>query len=265
MADGYTIEDRPRRRRGRRLLIALLVLLALLAVALVVLDRAGAAFAERRIADQVTAELARRQVRSTAPDVSVGGVPFLTQVLAGNYRRISVALRDLSSDNADTLPKGVRVQRLDVLARDVAAPLQALRTGQGDIVAKNVDGTAVLDYASVAAMLGQPGVTVAERNGRLAVTAPLELLGQKFTVNGTAELKVVEGAVQVRFREMTADGLAGVPGAQGLLNGYAEKISIDMPFGQLPFGLAVKDVQPRPEGLVLTATAANVVLNAAGR
>lgn len=261
MADGYIDEERPRPRRGRRLVIGLFVLLLILAVVLAVADRAGAAFAERRIAEQVAAELSSRGVRSAAPDVSVRGVPFLTQVAAGRYETISVRLADLAAANGDTLPAGVRVQRLDVDARDVVAPLSSLRGGQGDIVARTVEGTALLDYASVAKLINQPGVRLAERGGKLAVTAPLEILGQKLTVNGTAELTVVKGALQIRFRELTTDGLPALPGAQDLVNAYAQQISIDMPVGKLPFGLVVRDVQPRPDGLALTATGENVPLN----
>lgn len=265
MVDGYTELERPRKRRGRRLLTALLVLLILLAVLVAVADRAGAAYAERRVAEQVVAQLSSRGITAAPPDVTVSGVPFLTQVLRGSYELITVRLRDLASTNAGTLPKGVQVQRLDVDARDVVAPVDALRTGQGDIVARTVEGAALIDYANVAKMTDQPGVKLTERNGQLAVTAPLEILGQKLTVNGTAELKVVKGAVQVRFRELTAEGLPALPAAQDLVTAYAQQMAIDVPIGQLPFGLVVQDVKAQADGLALTATAQNVPLNGAGR
>lgn len=263
MADGYLDRERPRRRRGRRLLISLLVLLIVLGVALAVADRVGAAYAERRIADQVATELTERGIRSSRPDVSVRGYPFLTQVLAGRYEKIVVGLTDLQSDRADALPAGVQVQRLDVTANDVVAPLRNLRTGQGDIVARDVRGTAIVDYASVTKLINQPGVRLAERGGKLAVTAPLELLGQQLTVNGTAELTVAQGAVRIRFRELTAEGLAALPGAENLVNAYAQQISVDLPIGELPFGLVVQEVRPQPEGLSLIATGRDVPLNAA--
>lgn len=263
MADGYMERERPRRRRGRRLLISLFVLLVLLAVVLVVGDRMGVAYAERRVADQVSAELSQRGIRSAPPDVSVRGVPFLTQVLAGRYDSVLVNLRDLQTDQAATagLPAGVQVQRLDVDARDVLAPLDALRTGQGDIVAGEVHGTAVVDYASVAKLIKQPGVKLAERDGRLAVTAPVELLGQRFTVNGTAELAVAKGAVQIRFKELTADGLGALPGADSVISAYAQRISLDLPIDKLPFGLTVTGVEARPDGLALIADGRDVPLN----
>lgn len=260
MVDGYTERERPR-RRGRRLLTVLLVLLVLLAVVLVVADRVGSSYAERRIADQVVAQLANRGMRAAPPDVSVTGVPFLTQVLAGDYKLIRVRLRDLTSDNGQTLPKGLQVKRLDVDATDVAAPISALRGGQGGIVARGVQGTAVIDYANVANLTNQPGMKLSERNGELAVTAPVEILGQQLTVNGTAELKVAKGEVQVRFRELTAEGLPALPAAQRLVNAYAEQLAVDVPLENLPFGLVVRDVKAQPDGLVLTASAENVPLN----
>ena len=57
----------------KKLLVALLVLLALLVGA----DRVAEQVAEGRIADQLRADL------SSAPQVEIGGFPFLTQALAG--------------------------------------------------------------------------------------------------------------------------------------------------------------------------------------
>ena len=56
MADVYETQ-RPRRRRGRKLLTAFLVLLLLLLAGLVALDRFGASYAERVLADRVAQEI----------------------------------------------------------------------------------------------------------------------------------------------------------------------------------------------------------------
>ena len=56
------------------------------------------------------------------------------------------------------------------------------------MVATTVDGTGTITYASVAALIEQPGLELSERDGKLLATAPIELLGQQFTLNGTADL-----------------------------------------------------------------------------
>lgn len=262
MANVYQSERRPRRRWGRRLLVTLLVLLVLLGIGLAVLDRFAASYAEREIAARVSREVASQEARSGPPEVSVEGVPFLTQVVAGEYRQITILLRDF------TAPAGnggtVKMPLLDIRANDVRAPLDTLRTGRGDIVAGTVTGTGTIDYASVAALSGREGVQLTERNGKLAVTAPLNALGQTVTVNGTADLTVSGGVVRVRFNQLTAEGLPALPLVQNLLNSYARQLSVDLKIPALPLNMAVQKVQPRPEGLVVTAGADEVPLNTGG-
>ena len=259
MADVYPSESRPRRRWGRRLLITLIVLLVLLGVAGVVLDRFAASFAERQIADRVTQEMRSQRATSAAPEVSVGGVPFLTQVARGRYREITILLRDFSVPGNGDRP--VKMPLLDIRAKDVRAPLQTLRTRQGDIIASTVTGTGTLNYVDVAALAGQPGLTLAEQNGRLVGKAPVEVLGQKFNVTGIANVAVRGDAVQVRIEGLTAEGLTAVPLVQNFINGYAKKLNLDIKIPPLPLQMKVKDVKASPAGLVVTARADEVPLN----
>ncbi|MER7417903.1 DUF2993 domain-containing protein [Micromonospora peucetia] len=258
MAQDDTYDEQPR-RRGRKVLITLVVLLLVLGGLIVVADRVAVGVAERAIADQVRQEIAKQGAQSSAPEVEIGGAPFLTQVLDGRYERISIALRDVQGSvggDAVALPK------LDVDARNVRASLDTLRTGQGDVVAETVDGTGTISYDSLAKLLDRPGLTLGEQNGRLAVTAPVDILGQRLTVTGTADITVgKEGQVALRFNDLNAEGLPNLPLARTLLNNYARGISIDVPLPDLPFQLAVREVRPLPEGLTVTADARNVPIN----
>ena len=251
-------ETRPKKRRGRRVLIGFLVLLIVLAGLLVVGDRVAANFAEKAISEQVSQEAQRQGVQSSQPAVDVGGFPFLTQVLAGEYKEIGIVLRDVRGtvDGRD-----LTVPELDVVARDVKASIQTLRTRQGDVIASTVEGTGTITYASVVELVEQPGLELSERDGKLLATAPIELLGQQFTLNGTAELTVANGQIQIRFQDVTADGLPNVPAAQQVISGFARNLGINVELPDLPFQLNVQDVQPTPAGLDVTATAQNVPIN----
>jgi hypothetical protein len=254
-------ETRPRKRGGRRFLIGLLVFLVLVGGLLVVGDRLAANFAEDKIAEQVRQEVASQNVQSAPPDVTVGGFPFLTQVLAGNYEHIKIVMQDVQgSVNGDS----VTLPRLDVNARDVKASLDTLRSGQGDVVASTVDGTATIAYASVVELIDQPGLELAERDGKLLASAPVTFLNQRFTLNGTAGLTVDEGTIQIKFEDVTAEGLPQVPLAQQLVDNFAQNISINVKLPDLPFQLDVSEVKPTPEGLAVTADASNVPLNQGG-
>lgn len=259
MADGY---GRPRRRWGRRLLITFIVLLVIVGAVLVVGDRLAASYAERQISDRVAQQVAKQKATSEKPDVTVTGVPFLTQVLAGRYREIKVGLKDFAGPAGNG--RTIRMPLLDIRAKDVRAPLETLRSGRGDIVAGTVTGTGTVDYATVAELTGKQGVKLGEQNGKLAVTAPVTILQQQVTVHGTANLTVKDNVVSLRFEQVTAEGLPNVPLVQGLLDNYARQISVDVPLPALPLKLVVQKVQPTAAGLVVTAGSRDVPLNTGG-
>ncbi|MEU6074600.1 DUF2993 domain-containing protein [Micromonospora sp. NPDC047074] len=260
MARDDTYEERPR-RRGRKVLITLVVLVLVLGGLIAVADRIAVGVAENAIADQVRREITKQGAHSSAPEVEVGGFPFLTQVLDGRYERISIGLRDVQ---ASVRGDAVAMPKLDVDARNVRASLDTIRSGQGEVVAETVDGTGTISYDSLAKLLDRPGLALAEQGGRLAVTAPVDILGQRLTVTGTADITVgKEGQVALRFNDLNAEGLPNLPLARTLLNNYARSISIDVPLPELPFQLAVREVWPLPEGLTVTADARNVPISSA--
>ncbi|MDQ7906675.1 DUF2993 domain-containing protein [Phytohabitans sp. ZYX-F-186] len=250
----------PRRRRrwGRRLLIVFIVLLVILGGLLVVADRVAASVAERTISDEIAKELVAQDIKSSPPEVSVGGFPFLTQVLSGEYQSIKISLRDLEGNVEGD---GVRVPRLDVDARDVSAPLDTLRSGQGEVVAQTLDGTATISYASVVDLMDQPGLRLSERDGKLVVDAQLDVAGQRVDLSGTADLSIANGRVQIRVRDLQAEGVSQLPGVQALVNQFARQISISIALPELPFKLDVRGVQARPDGLAVDAQALDVALN----
>ncbi len=253
---------RPRRRWGRRLLITFVVLLLIVAVLLAVADRVGASYAERVIGDRVAQEVADQKATSEKPDVTVEGVPFLTQVLAGKYQEIQIRLKDFTgpAGNGET----IKMPLLDIHARDVAAPLDTIRSGNGDIVAGTVTGAGTIDYATVADLINQEGLKVSEKDGKLVGTAPVQALGQTWNVSGTANLEIKDGVVQVRFADVAADGLPNVPLVRNLIDNYVRGLALDLQVPALPLGLKVQKVEPRPEGLVVTAAASDVPLNSGG-
>jgi hypothetical protein len=254
--------QRPRRRWGRRLLITLLVLLIILGIAAVVLDRVGASIAERMISDRVAEQVANQKATSAKPDVTVEGVPFLTQVLAGKYKEIKIELRDFAGPAGNG--KTIKMPLLDIRAKDVRAPLDTLRTRQGDIIATTVTGAGTIGYPALQELINQPGLTLKERDGKLVAAAPVQALGQTFNVSGAAHLTVKDGVVQVRFSEVTAEGLPDVALVRNIIDSYAQRLAVDLRVPELPLKLKVQKVQATPTGLVVTAAANEVSLNAGG-
>ena len=261
MAEVYG-SARPRKRWGRRLLITFLVLLLIILAALVVADRVGASYAERVISDRVAQQLTDQKATAEKPDVTIKGVPFLTQVLAGNYQEIKILLNDFSGPAGNG--KNIKMDPLDIRAKDVKAPLDTVRSGNGDIVAGTVTGVGTLTYANLADLIGQEGLKLSERDGKLVGAAPLQALGQTFNVTGTANLAVKDGVVSVTFADVTADGLPNIPLVHSLVDNYVKRLAFDLKVPALPLGLKVQKVEPGPDGLLVTAGATNVSLSSGG-
>jgi len=255
-------ETYPRRRWGRRLFISFIVLLVLVAAALAVADRVAVSYAERTISDRVAQQVTDQKATSEKPDVTVEGFPFLTQVARGVYDEIKIQLADFTGPAGDG--RTIKIKLLDIRANDVTAPLDTLRTGNGNITAGAVTGSGLIDYAQLAELIGQPGVKLAESDGKLVVSAPVTALGQTVDVSGTADLAVKGNVVQVRFSDVKAAGLPDNALVRGLINSYVEKLAFNLTVPALPLDLQVQKVEPQADGLKITAEASNVALNSAG-
>jgi hypothetical protein len=243
-------------------MIISLVLLVLLGAALVVADRVAASYAERAIGDRVSQQLTARQATAEKPDVTVKGVPFLTQVLAGRYQEIRILLTDFAGPAGNG--KDIKMPSLDIRATDVSAPLDSIRSGSGDIVAGTVAGTGTIGYPDLAELIGQRGLKLGERDGKIVGSVPIQALGQTVTASGTAALAVKDGVVSVTFTDVKAAGLPDIPLVRSLVDGYAKRLAIDLKVPALPLGLKVRKVEATPAGLVVTAGASNVSLSSGG-
>jgi hypothetical protein len=261
VADVYG-SARPRKRWGRRLLITFVVLLIIVGGLLVAADRVGAAYAERTIGDRVEQQLADQQATAEKPQVTIEGVPFLTQVAAGQYKEIKILLKAFSGPAGEG--KTIKMDPLDIRAQDVSAPLDTVRTGNGDIVAGTVTGSGTLPYANVAELTGQAGLKLTERDGKLIGAAPFQALGQTFNASGTANLAVKDGVVNVTFADVTAEGLPQIPLVNNLIDNYVKQLAFDIKVPALPLGMKVQKVEPRADGLFVTAGANNVSLSSGG-
>jgi hypothetical protein len=259
---GEVYGTRPRKRRGRRLLITLLVLLLILAAALAAADRFAASYAERLIGDKVAEQVANQKATSEKPVVTIKGVPFLTQVAKGVYQEITIELADFSGPAGEG--RTIRLKVLDVRAADVRAPLDAIRSGTGAITAGTVTGTGVVDYPQLVSLIGQPGLTLADQDGKLTGSAPVTVLGQTATLTGTAQLTIRDGVLHVRFTDVTAKGLPDTSPVRALLDTYVKGLALDIKLPALPLKLTVRKVEPEADGLHFTAGASDVPLNSNG-
>lgn len=243
-------------RSGRKKWIGLLVGFLVLVGLLVAADRGAAWAAEGQIADQVAKKADQNKITMEGePEVTVEGIPFLTQVIGGEYQAVDIRMNKVTVD-------GVTVDSLDIRATSVTASLSDLRSGNGEIRAAQVTGDATVGFGQVEELVGVDGAKVSGRNGKLLVRAPVEAGPVKVTALATASVKVSGGAIAIDVENVTvADG--DLPDyAQSVLDTFANSLSRKIPLPKLPYGLKVEGAKVTDSGVAATASAQDVPLNA---
>lgn len=229
--------------RGMR---ALLIVLLLVAGLLLVADRVGVGLAEKAVADR----LAGSGVVSGTPDVQIRGFPFLTQALGGRYDDVHVALTAAELGQ----PDGTRA---DVSLHGVQVPLSDVVSGSvRQVPVDDIDGTATLSYALLAARLG--GDTTLRREGDgLRITRTVDLAGQTIPLTATGTVTLDGNSLVIDVSEAAGAGVA-LPGFLVSRAGDLLDLRYDVP--ALPFGLQLTSVTPADDGVVVHVRAENTVL-----
>lgn len=208
-------------KRNRRAILGGAVLLA---VAL----PPGADLAARHVTERVVEGGIQRELAAAQrPDVSVGGTPFLTQLIGGRLSRITL-------DARGTTACKVKMDRLHV-------ELRGVRRSGDTVHADAVHGEALLRYedlnASIAPLTLGPGP-----DGRLTIGAGGQFLGARAT--GLARIE--GGNLVIEPGEVTT-----TLGGQRVFGGSLEAFpALRIPLRDMPPTLAVR-VAANPDGLAL--------------
>lgn len=242
-----------------------LVAAGLVVVLVVAVDRVGEGVAESVVADQIESELAANGVTADRPEVSVDRAPFLTQVIAGRYHSITVLLRNVGTSELE-------LAEVDLVATGVSASVGTLLSGDGEIVADRIEGTttldfdALLDLPELAGMeLGGVDLSRLElsggEGGLLQVRVPAELFSLDVVLEGTAEVAVTNGAVQLAVQSLELAEPAELPsGADSVLEQTAEQLSVAIPLPALPYDLQIDAVSVTPAGLDVAVSGEQITL-----
>jgi hypothetical protein len=252
---------RGRHRWGWILLVVGLVVVVLL----VAVDRIGLYVAEREVAKQTQSQLASENITTTGtPSVTIAGVPFLTQVIAGHYGKVTIVIPDLTSN-------GIRIDSLNVVATGVNAPTSTVMSGGGQITADRVVGTAQIDWKSFAQLADLSGLQkygvdpsalkiAGTNDGNVTISAPVTILGQSFTALATGSIAVSNNLMHVKITKVSTanNSLSGL--VQNQLQQLQGQLTFDARIPSLPYHLVLNGVTTNAAGLALTASATNVVL-----
>lgn len=221
-----------------------LALVAVVLVALIGLDRLAAFVASRAVADRIQAS----QHLQARPAVSIGGFPFLTQVLSGEYHDVTI------STARPELLQGVQIAQVTVQLRGVKIS-DALQGTLRTVPVRFGTATALIGYAQLSRLLGQQ----------------LGLAGGSFTLHGTspghAQLSgpfglalgfaasVTGGALTVKPDQGSLQALPG-----SLRNVLAGALATPVVLPALPYHATLTTGTLTPAGLVLTAVAPNTTI-----
>ncbi|WP_433613103.1 LmeA family phospholipid-binding protein [Dactylosporangium sp. CA-139114] len=250
-------------RRGAKIGIVLVVLAIILVGVFVVVDRIAAGAAEDRITQETKAQLAAKDVKYEGePKVHITGWPFLTQVLAGEYKKITISLTKPQLNN-------VKLDTLTVEARSVKADARDLMNGKGDVVAGVVAGDASMSWDNVRPLLEVAGlpssidpsnVDLKVVNNKIEMRVPLSFQGIKVTLIALGSMVVQTGKIVLQLESVTTDKGNLPPQVNSLIKQYQNRLQITVKLPGLPYNLVINSVRTTDAGLLVTASAADVKL-----
>ncbi|MEV8513340.1 DUF2993 domain-containing protein [Dactylosporangium sp. NPDC051484] len=229
----------------------------------VVVDRIAASAAESRIAQETRTQLAAKDIKYEGdPQVSVTGFPFLTQVAAGEYKKITIKLSKPQLNN-------IKLDTLTVEARSVKADTQDLLNGKGDVVASQVVGSASMSWDDVRPLLEVAGlppsadpsqVDLRVVNNKIEMRVPVTIQGVGFNIVAKGSMVVETGKVRLKLESVSTDQGSLPPQVNNFIRQYQDRLQINLKLPGLPYNLVVNSVDTTDTGLQVSASAANVKL-----
>jgi hypothetical protein len=224
-----------------------------------------------KVATSVAANLKPGQQPPTIRKVSIGGFPFLTQVLFGKFKDIGVSL-----DNIPTTPDGPKIAAVDAHLRGVHVPFtDAISNKIGKVPVDNVAATVQISYADLNKFLDTDktfhlrltpvnGGKEVKVTGSTSLTVPGlgSLLGnQSVNFSGTGAFNVQNNKLFINPTNLAGD-FGGLGGSLPIPKELGAAIPIPIP-DNLPFSLKIVSAGSTAIGISVSATAQNVVLPAA--
>lgn len=235
-----------RRRRSRRILAVALVLLI---IVLGAMDRLAAHVA----ASQLVSQLQKSQQLPNKPAASVGGFPFLTQVVTGDYKDIGLRIR--------------RVAVSDLCVNDISVHVRGVHLPLSTLIGNNVKtmpidhviGTVGLTYTDLNAYLAdQPGdIQLSASGGGMRISAPVDvpLVGQ-IKAFGDVRASVQNDRLTLAPTALGVNGL----GALSIPASTVRALSVTIPLSSLPLDLRLTSAAVTPSGVEITAEADDLKL-----
>ncbi|MDT3438766.1 MULTISPECIES: DUF2993 domain-containing protein [unclassified Pseudofrankia] len=268
---GAAGEKPPKKRRRRGRLIALIVVVLLLILA-IPLDRVVAHIAVGQMRKQVEVAVAQNMKEGQQPPivrkVSLGGFPFLTQILFGKFKDIGVTL-----ENIPTTADGPKIAGVDAHLKGAHVPLgDAISNNVGKVPVDNVEATVRINYDEINAFLKDKpfhwqlapadGGKKVQITGQDQTTIPVVGTKVDVTLTGVGSFTVANNQLKITPSEVSGsvNGLS-TPDLGDLVSNASIPVPLPLP-DNLPFDLTIVSAGTTATGLSVSATAKDVVLPA---
>ncbi|GAA3249125.1 DUF2993 domain-containing protein [Dactylosporangium siamense] len=250
--------------RGAKIGIVLVVLAVILVGVLFVADRIAASTAQDRITEETRKQLAANSVTYEGdPSVKIAGFPFLTQVIAGEYEKITIALTKPQIEK-------VNLETLTVDAKAVKADARDLINGKGDVVAGEVTGQATMTWDNVRKLLefsnlpqgvDPSAVDVKVVNNKIELRIPFQYQGFKVLIIANGSMVVESGKVRLKLESVTTDQGDLPKIVNDLVQANKSRLQVTVKLPGLPYNLVINSAETTDSGLRVIASAKDVPLS----
>jgi hypothetical protein len=230
----------------KRFLIAILIFLVAIVVAA---DRVGAIVGAHVLASKVQDD----EELPNKPDVTIGGIPFLTQAFGGKYSDVRITAHGVPVS-------GVNVTTLTANLHGVHIPVSKIvNNSVNQVPVDRVDGSAFVSYADANAYLAKhkiAGQTIrlsAAGSGKANVVDTTTIGGHQVALHGL-------GSASVSGNVITIDVSALSGAANRVVQQVLQRVHIEVPLEGLPFRMTIDSVTATSAGLSGTASAHQITL-----
>ena len=232
--------------RSRTVMIAVISVLAVLAI-LIAGDRVANAVAQNTLAGALQSELST----ATKPKVHLGGFPFVTQALSGSFSSVRVTADNASVDSGDTT---VAIAHLDATLTSITATDR-----YQNIVAGRGQASALLDWASISALVGQQMSYDTDGDGRMRMdfNVPIGQLNIEGHITGQLTLDVAQQTITITNPKVSVASL-NVP--QSVVDAVSQVVLRPYSLRDLPYDIQVTGLTAQPDGVLLSGTGQNIPL-----
>ncbi len=230
-----------RRRRRKGPLIALITVLVIV-ILLVVSDRVANAFAENQMASQVQSSLNL----SGKPSVSIQGFPFWTQLLAKDFKTVTITASNETINSASAGGGALEIKSLNATLHGLH--FQGFNSNSATV--DQFNASALVTFTALANVGGIPqGITLTSDGGN-KIKASIDL----GPLSDSAEVQVTQtGRNTINVKVIDAGGIPSD------VLGSLANFSFSIP--KLPAGVSIQSVSVTQQGVMVIISGTHTTLS----